>query len=252
VILSYHRFFICPIGETVEQLKEKYAEWGSFTSTREAERARVMNPESTKGLKQEIKDQQALVLQEQAKLQMLKAQLTLSGAAGETYRKAAFDLEWSQKKTDLKTEVETLIAEQIEAGVSIPKLMKELQCKSPNWLYSIRENLNLYRGAAKEETLDAHWEWSDATSVHRYGIAKAPENNEWAFVLMIGAIDSEFDGERCVFDFKTGNYISGSKALFDSVGDTVRKQRAKILAQIIDGTYTKSLRRDTNPYFETK
>ena len=63
----------------------------------------------------------------------------------------------------------------------------------------------------------AHWEWTDATSVHRYGLAKAPENNEWAFVLLIGAIESEFEGEKCVFDFGTGNFISGSKALYDSV-----------------------------------
>jgi hypothetical protein len=235
----------------VEELKEKYGDWVAFTRTREAERAKVMNPESTQTLRQKIKDQQGVVLKAQAELQMLKAQLTLSGADGAPYRKAAFDLEWAEHKSNLKDEVENLIAEQIEAGVSIPKLMKELGCKSPNWLYSIRENMSLYRGAAKEDTLDAHWEWSDATSVHRYGLAKAPETNEWAFVLMIGAIDSEFDGERCVFDFKTGYYVSGSKALFESVGETVRKQRSKILAEIIDGTYTKSLRRDTNPYFET-
>lgn len=235
----------------MEQLKEKYAEWSNFTTTRETERAKVMNPEHTRDLRQQIKDQQALVLQEQAKLQMLKAQLTLSGVGGSTYRKAAFDLEWGQRKTELKAEVEALIAQQLESGVSIPKLMKDLQCKSPNWLYSIKENLSLYRGGTKEETENVLWEWSDATSVHRYGIAKAPETNEWAFVLLIGAADSEHDGERCVFDFKTGFYVSGSKALFESVSDGVKKQRAKLLAQIIDGTYTKTIRRDTNPYFET-
>ena len=235
----------------MEELREKYAEWANFTPNREQERARVMNPEHTKELRQQIRDKQAEVQQAQAELQMLKAQLTLSGAAGATYRKAAFDLEWAQKKTELKAEVEALIAQQFEANVSVPKLMKELQCKSPNWLYSIKENMSLYRGAAKEETEDVLWEWSDATSVHRYGIAKSPETNEWAFVLMIGAIDSEFDGERCVFDFKTGFYVSGSKALFESVSEGVKKQRAKILAQIVDGTYTKTLRRDTNPYFDT-
>jgi hypothetical protein len=236
----------------VEELKEKYGDWVAFTRTREAERAKVMNPESTQALRQKIKDQQGVVLKAQAELQMLKAQLTLSGADGAPYRKAAFDLEWSERKAVLKDEVETLIAEQIEAGVSIPKLMKELQCKSPNWLYSIKENLALYRGATKEDTLDALWEWSDATSVHRYGLAKAPETNEWAFVLLIGAIDSEFDGERCVFDFKTGFFVSGSRALFDSVTDGVKKQRATLLASILDSTYTKKIRRDTNPYFHTK
>ena len=32
-------------------------------------------------------------------------------------------------KSQLKAKVEALMAEQIEAGVSVPKLMKELQCK---------------------------------------------------------------------------------------------------------------------------
>jgi len=140
----------------------------------------------------------------------------------------------------------------MEAGVSVPKLMKELQCKSPNWLYSVKENLDLYRGAAKEEMAGAHWEWSDATSVHRYGLAKAPENNEWAFVLLIGAIESEFEGEKCVFDFVTGNFISGSKALYDSVPQSVKLQRSMMLAEILDGTYTKKVRRDTNNYFDAQ
>ena len=236
----------------MQELKENYALWTTFTADREEARRHAADPEHTKDLRQQIRDKQAEVQQAQAALQMLKAQLTLSSAEGIGYRKAAFDLEWAQRKSQLKAKVEGLMAEQIESGVSVPKLMKELQCKSPNWLYSVKENLDLYRGAAKEEMAGAHWEWSDATSVHRYGLAKAPENNEWAFVLLIGAIESEFEGEKCVFDFGTGHFISGSKALWESVPATVKAQRAKVLSEILDGVYAKKIRRDTNPYFDTQ
>ena len=71
-------------------------------------------------------------------------------------------------------------------------------------------------------------------------------------MLLIGAIESEFEGEKCVFDFGTGHYISGSKALYDSVPSSVKVQRAKMLSEILDGTYTKKVRRDTNNYFDTQ
>lgn len=236
----------------MQELKEKFAAWNTFTATREAERLAVMNPEATVNLRQQIVEAQAAVQEAQSRVQMLKSQLTLSGANGESYRKAAFDLDWSQRKVQLKAQVENLIAEQLQAGVSIPKLMRELGSRNPAWFYAVKENLSMYRGAAKEDMVGTHWEWSDATNVHRYGLGKSPETNEWAFVLMHGAVDSEFEHEKCMFEFESGHFITGNHALYDSVTEGVRQQRSHVLAEILDGTYTKKLRRDTNPYFGVK
>lgn len=232
----------------MQELKEKFARWNNFTSEREAARAELVKDEVTITIREQISEQKALILREQAKLQMLKAQLTLSYENGTPYRKGAFDLQWAQKKTTLKAEVENLIAEQLNIGTSIPKLMKELGSRNPAWFYAVKENLHLYRGAAKEDMAHTTWEWSDATSVHRYGLGRN-DANEWAFVLMFGAVDSAFEHEKCMFDFETGHFISGNHALFNSVTEGVRKQRSQMLAEILDGTYTKKIRRDTNPYF---
>lgn len=233
----------------MEELKERFAEWTSFVNTREAERVKLAHPSENDDLKAQIADKKAEALRVKAELQMLQAQLVIAQGGTPTYSRAAFDFEWGRKKTLLKAEVERLMAQQIEAGVSIPKLMKELQCKNPAWLYSVRENLHAYRGVFKEDMAQTDWNWSDVTSVHRYALGHEPEGSGWGFVLMHGAVDSEFEHEQCMFDFKTGAFIAGNRQLFDSVTTGVKHQRSQMLAQILEGTYLKKVRRDTNPYF---
>jgi hypothetical protein len=234
----------------VEDLKARYAEWTNFTDSRETERKRLMAPNGTAELRQQIKDQQAVVLQEQAKLQMLKAQLVIANAGETPYQKTLFDYEWSLKKAALKLDVEKLMAEEIQRGTSIPKIMKALGCKNATWLYAVRDNIELYRGASKEEMVNTKWEWSDVIAVHRYALGCAPDSSEWAFVLLHGALDTEYEDEQCVFDFKTGHFISGSRGVFDDVTEGVKAMRSKMLAEILEGVYAKKTRRDTNPYFE--
>lgn len=236
----------------MEALNEKYQEWVNFTETRERERERLSNPPGASELKDKIAEQQSVVLKAQAQLQMLKAQLVLLSNGDTPYRKADFDHTWGRKKTSLKAEVEQLMAEEIERGTSIPKIMKELNCRNPVWLYQVRDNLNAYRGASKEEMAQTDWHWSDVTSVHRYALGHDLEGSDWGFVLMHGAVDSEFEHEQCMFDFKTGNFITGNRQLFDSVTTGVKQQRSRMLAEILEGTYLKKVRRDTNPYFASE
>ena len=236
----------------MEALKEKFNQWTEFVANREAERTRLANPQGAAELKAQIADKRAEALRVNAELKMLQAQLVLSNGGEPAYNKTAFDHEWGQKKIALKAEVETLMAEQIEAGVSIPKLMKTLGSRNPAWLYQVRENLNAHRGAAKEDMAQTDWNWSDVTSVHRYALGHELEGSDWGFVLMHGAVDSEFENEQCMFDYKTGVFITGNRQLFDSVTTGVKQQRSRMLAQILEGTYLKKVRRDTNPYFEQK
>lgn len=234
----------------MNELKSKFADWTTFTRTREAARHDLANPEGSQDIKDQIAQKKSELMTIQAELQMLQAQLVLKGT--KPYNKSAFDLEWARKKQALKDEVEALMAEQIELGVSIPKIMKEIGTKSPTWLYTVKENLNIIRGASKEDLSHVDWTWSNITSVHRYGIAKELGSDEWSYVLLKGVLDSPLEDQHCTFDFKTGNFIAGSKAVFDSVTQSVKQQRAQMLADIVDGTYTKSVRRDTNPYFDVK
>lgn len=234
----------------MEALKQKYQEWEQFIDTREAEREKLANPTETKELTEQLNEKKRELAQVQAELQMLKAQIMLAQAEGAgTYNKAVFDYEWSRKKAALKAEVEALIAEQLEAGASVPRIMKDLSCKSPNWLYAIKANMELYRGATKEEMVGTIWEHSDATSVHRYALGTNPLVDGYSYVMLKGAIDSEYEGEQCVFEYATGNFISGSRDLFDSITHSVKNQRSQLLADILTGAYTKKVIRDTNPYF---
>ena len=233
----------------MEDLKAKFHEWTNFVAIRETERAKLSNPENTAGLKKQINDKKSEVMKAQAELQMLQAQLVLSNDGEAPYRKTVFDMEWGQKKQALKLEVELLIAEEIQRGTSIPKIMKSLGCKNATWLYQVRDNIEQYRGASKEEMADTKWEWSDVIAVHRYALGCAPESSEWAFVLLHGALDTGYEGDYCVFDYKTGHFISGDRAVFDDVTEGVKAQRSKMLAEILEGVYAKKTRRDTNPYF---
>lgn len=236
----------------MEALKERFDEWTEFVTTREAERSRLANVEGNAELKNQIADKKAEALRIKAELQMLQAQLVLSNGGVPAYNKTAFDHEWGQKKIALKAEVEKLMAEEIERGTSIPKIMKALGSRNPAWLYQVRENLNAYRGAAKEDMAQTDWNWSDVTSVHRYALGHELEGSDWGFVLMHGAVDSEFEHEQCMFDFQTGAFITGNRRLFDSVTTGVKQQRSQMLAQILEGTYLKKVRRDSNPYFASE
>ena len=234
----------------MESLKSKYAEWVSFIDTREAERERLSNPVGSTDLKAQLREKKGALHKLKAEIQLLEAQIMLAQPSGGGYNKAAFDYEWSRKKTSLKAEVEALIAEQLEAGVSVPRLMKDLDCKSPNWLYTIKANIDLFRGATQEEMVGTIWEHTDATSVHRYALGTNPLVNGYSYVMLKGALDSEYEGEQCIFEFDSGNFISGSRDLFDSVTGSVKTQRSQMLADILKGVYTKRVIRDTNPYFE--
>lgn len=236
----------------MEELKAVYEKWVNFIPTREAERAKVMNPEHTTELREQIRDKKAEVARAQAELQMLQAQLILSGTEGTPYRKTAFDLEWGARKAKLKNDLETLIAEQLNKGVSAPKIMKTLQCKSPALVYNVKDNLDLYRGASKEEVATTKWHWSDAVSVHRYGLGYPDDANEWAYAILHGTPDTEFEGKWTTFDYKTQAFIAGDHGLWASVPQSVKKTRTELLATILDGSYTKKIRRDVNPYFDVK
>lgn len=235
----------------MDELKETYQEWLNFVEIRELAREKAQNPDGAQELREQIDEAKAKVLRAKAELQQLQAKLVLMNNGEIRYSKASFDHKWTRHKAALKRDLEKLIAQQIEAGVSIPVLMKALGSKNASMFYTVKENLNLYRDAAKDEVREVDWQWSDATSVHRFALGTEPGSSKWAAVLMKGARDTEFEGTECVYAFDTGYFITGNRALYDATTPSVKKSRSHLLADIISGTYDKKVIRDHNPYFAT-
>lgn len=224
------------------------AEWSNFTAEREAERHRLMNPPGIADKKAEL----AAVNQEIARLRaqqhLLKAQITMA-SHGETYNRAVFDMQWAEKKQALKDELEKAFLVELSGGKSIPKIMAEYNFRNPVWLYQIREQLTHHQHTEAAKLKDATWEWSDFSGTHRYALAKG-EDGTWAYVKMMGALDTDLEGQECVWEIATGELLSGSQDVFNSDSQSGRTKRQALLASILDETYTGAIRQSPNPYFQ--
>lgn len=224
------------------------AEWSNFTAEREAERHRLMNPPGIADKKAEL----AAVNQEIARLRaqqhLLKAQIAMA-SHGETYNRAVFDAQWAEKKQALKDELEKAFLVELSGGKSIPKIMKEYNFTNPVWLYQIREQLTRHQHTEAAKLKDVTWEWSDFSGTHRYALAKG-EDGKWAYCKMLGALDTDLEGESCVWEIATGELLSGSQEVFNSDSQSGRTKRQALLASILDETYTGAIRQSPNPYFQ--
>jgi hypothetical protein len=67
---------------------------------------------------------------------------------------------------------------------------------------------------------------------------------------MKGVLDTELEGRECVWDFTTGAYISGDKAVFESDTASNRRKRADTLAEVLEGRYAGKVKESPNAYFE--
>ena len=224
------------------------AEWSNFTAEREAERHRLMNPPGIADKKAEL----AAVNQEIARLRaqqhLLKAQITMA-SHGETYNRALFDMQWAEKKQALKDELEKAFLVELSGGKSIPKIMNEYNFRNPVWLYQIKDKLSLHQHTEAAKLSSVTWEWSDFSGTHRYALAKG-EDGKWAYVKMLGALDTDLEGQECVWEIATGELLSGSQDVFNSDSQSGRTKRQALLASVLDETYTGAIRQSPNPYFQ--
>lgn len=223
------------------------SEWSNFTAEREAERHRLQNPPGIAEKKAELAEINQEIARLRAKQHLLKAQITMASHE-EPYNKALFDSEWSEKKKELKSTLETLLMAEISGGKSIPTIMSEYSLRNPVWLYNIKDKQSVHQRAEASKLGGLTWEWSDFTGSHRYALARG-ESGEFAYVKMMGTIDTELEGESCVWEIATGELLSGSQEVFNSDSTSGRQKRATTLAAVLNETYSGPMKEAANPYY---
>lgn len=228
---------------TAEVLKE----WEEFTVTREHARQAAQDANGAAALRQKLQEKTNALQQLKIEIAMLKAQIIIA-SGGKPYNKALFDIEWANKKMDLRDDLERAIMREMDTK-SIPQIMTEYGFNNTTMLYRVKKRKDYERQAAESALDDVQWEWSDFTGTHRYALGNQNEEG-WALVKLFGAINTDLEGESCVFDFETGEFISGSREVFnsDSVGNKVKRKNT--LAMVLDGSYTGIIKESPNPYHE--
>ena len=226
---------------------ELLTEWGNFTATREQERMKQSNPEGSAELRQELQEAKLALQEAKAKVQLLNAKLGVA-MGGNQYNKALFDAQWAAKKLELKEQVEAAIMKDLESGKSIPTLLAEYPMNNTVWLYRIRERMSIKREseAVKLEGID--WKWSDFTGTQRYALGSETLES-WDYVKIMGTVDTDLEGEYAICGYQDGEYITGSKDVYETGQPHQHRQRAALLASVLDGTYSGAWKSSVNPYF---
>lgn len=227
----------------MEELVKVHKQWKNFTADREAARNALTNGNSPTA--QEYHKKRLELVKLKAEVALLKAQHDVEQQG---YNKAIFDAEWQERKAEIRTKLERLIADELNKGKKPSQLAGELGSKNLNLFYEVKAQVDRYRSEQTDLAEEADWQWSRFSGAQRYALAKV--QGEWALVLMHGTIDTELEGEKCVFDYKTGAYISGSVEVYNSDSDTNRAVRATRLASVLDKTYVGKVKEIPNPYFE--
>jgi hypothetical protein len=227
----------------MEELIKVHKQWKNFIPDREAARAALTNGNSPTAQKYQEKKLELAKLR--AEVALLKAQHDVEQHG---YSKPIFDAEWAEKKKDLKAKLEELIAAELHKGKKPAQLASELGSKNLMMFYDVKANVDHYRNEQADVADGADWQWSRFSGAQRYALAKV--HGEWGLVLMHGTEGTDLEGEKCVFDYNTGAYISGSVPVFNSDTEENRKKRSVTLASVLDQTYAGRVKEIPNPYFE--
>ena len=230
----------------MQTTEELFNAWEAFTITRETARQDAQKTDSTDPLKQQLAEKTSQLQQVKAEIAMLKAQIMVKGTTG--YNKAMFDLEWATRKATLREALEQALMREMDTK-SIPQIMNEFAFQNTTMLYRVKKRKEYERQVAEKALDDVQWEWSDFTGTHRYALAHT-DNEGWALVKLYGAINTDLEGESCVFDFETGEFISGSLEVFNSDSTANKVKRKNTLADVLAGDYTGPYKESTNPYHE--
>ena len=236
-------FYVKGTHPVMEELVKVHKQWKSFTADREA--ARNARTNGTSPTAQEYRKKRLELVKLKAEVALLKAQHDVEQQG---YSKPIFDAEWAERKVELRDKLGELIAAELHKGKKPAQLANELGSKNLNLFYEVKAQVDHFRNEQEDLADGADWQWSRFSGAQRYALAKV--HGEWALVLMHGTIDTELEGEKCVFDYNTGAYISGSVEVFNSDTEENRKKRSVTLASVLDKTYVGRVKEIPNPYFE--
>lgn len=232
---------------TNHKITELLTEWSGFTAEREAERHRLQNPPGVSDLKAQLVELNQKIADLRSQHHLLKAKITMASQV-EPYNKATFDVQWAEKKKNLKELLEQHLMAEISGGKSIPTIMNEYELRNPVWLYQIKDRLMHHQKTEGAKVAKALWYWSHFTGTHRYALAKG-DTGKWQYAKMQGALDTELEGEEAVWDFNTGEFLAGSPDVYNSDTPSGRSKRQHLLATVLDGKYDGPYKESPNPYY---
>lgn len=228
---------------------ELLTEWANFTATRESERIRLTNPEGSAELKAELQDAKLALQEAKAKVQLLSAKLAVA-MGGNQYNKALFDAQWAAKKLELKEQVEEAIMKDLESGKSIPTLLAEYPMSNTVWLYRIRDRMAIKREAEAVKLEGIDWKWSDFSGTQRYALGGLPDGSlSWDYIKIMGTVDTDLEGQYAICGYQNGEFLAGSRDVYETGQPHQHRQRAALLASVLMGTYDGPWKASTNPYF---
>jgi hypothetical protein len=232
-----------PNQNTVELLEQ----WNNFTSDRETERHRLMNPPGVEDKKAELDQLTQQMAELKGRIGLLKAEITVAKGSN-PYNRALFDVQWSKKRAELKEAVEKGFSEELKAGKSVPAILVEYNMNNPVWLYKIKDKLKHQQEKDTAKLSSLQWAYSDFTGTQRFALARN-EDGAWQYGKMKGALGSDLEGEEAVWDISTGDFISGSYEVFEATNANEREKRIGMLQEVLAGVYTGAYKASPNPYF---
>ena len=231
----------------MDRLQKAWEDWQNVIPEREAARAAAIGKVDPMK-RQRLADRKAEMARLRAEIAMLTAEILQEKS---TYSKSTFDAQWAVYKANRREELQNAIEEEMNVnGKSGYQLAQALGTKNINLFYEVKRDSQVWRQEQAKEALNVDWQWSRFTGTQRYALAVIDNDLHWAYVLMKGTDGTELEGEECVWDFKTGGYISGSKDVFESDTAANRRKRADTLAEVLSGTYAGKVKETLNPYFE--
>jgi hypothetical protein len=228
----------------VQELKDAYESWNNFITDREEARVKEMGtPDHER--KRRLADMQVEMAQLRAKIALLKAEL---GMERTKYVKGAFDARWAVEKAARKEALDNAISHEMNVnGKTGYQLAQALGTKNLGLFYGVKQQSDAYRSHQEVEVSDLEWQWSRFTGTQRYALSNGGFSDgkpyDYSYVLMKGQLDTELEGQEAVFDFTTGEYVSGSKEVFESDTPANRRKRADTLAE-------GKVKEAVNPYWE--
>lgn len=232
----------------MEKLREAHEAWKRFTLDREEARVKAQEAEGERSpqLKLDLLDAQRRLEEAKAEVAYLKEKLAQQPRS---YNKARFEAAWSVEKEQRRAALEQAIANELRDPEMKPYMLAaELGSRNTAMFYQVSKNMNLYAKQQEEAFADHDWQWSRFTGTHRYAIGL--DKNENTVVQIKGTIGTEFEGLSAVFDLETGDFIFGSRAVYNSDSAANRQKRARMLTDVLAGTYTGKIKEAPNPYYE--
>lgn len=183
---------------------------------------------------------------------------------------ADFELEWRDKKAQLRVERDEAVKRELRKGTSAQQILRELNSQNTVWIYALAKEVKAERpeerkaklqtaevDVANETSKEAEstepvggqiegveWLHHDHEGVHRWLVSDDAEHN---YIKKYGVEGTPFDGEWFVCD-RDHNFVFGSKQLFEATPAREITSRSNMLIDLLDGNYKGRIKLSPNQW----